>query len=111
MIRNGEIVVDRKRLMVAHRGVECFWHSRRNVGCHNYQFELAWHLILSGGMTARRLFDLLYAGDAGGGPLDGHHVIWVYLAHLKPWLARLGLEIRSRRSVEGKRYFIVPIDA
>ncbi len=95
MIFVGNITIDRTQTMICHGDVARIWRHWDTREAHS--FKIMEHLILSGGVTATKLLDLLYDDDPNGGPALGIKQIHVMICNLQPAIAMLGLTLKKHR--------------
>jgi hypothetical protein len=98
MIWHDNVRIDRKNKIIYCGDKSHRWQYQGGLRTNKYcSFRITEALLLSGGITTPRLFNLLYDDDPDGGPIEGRKQIDVMLANLKPAFAALGLELRSHR--------------
>ena len=110
MIRHNGIEIDRKARTIANGEFAWRFNTNRFQGggfCGDNRFRLVEHLILNGGATSDDLFDLLYAHDPDGGPINGTNAIQVMLSQLVKVYAGLGMKLRRERHNGRIRYSLV----
>lgn len=93
MIRFGNVTIDRKKRIITNGKRSLHWvHGARIV-----EFRLLQALLLSGGLTKKQLFDLLYGWDPEGGPLHGVNIVSVMMVRLHKKMRHLNVELRKSR--------------
>ena len=97
MIFAGNVTIDRANLAVYHGDVGRSWCKRGPRGGGGVSFKIMEHLILSSGVTAPKLLDLLYDADANGGPILGCKHIHIMICQLQPDIEELGLTLKKHR--------------
>jgi hypothetical protein len=102
LIRWRDVVVDRSRRMIGHRG-EFVRFAGRGA------FRFVETLVLAEPRTRAELFEIVYRDAEDGGPLEGVKLIDLMLHNYRPRLARIGLCIRKEKSARGMLYWVEPI--
>ena len=106
MIRHGTIEIDRKARTIRNgKRVQHFARSSSPNGV-DQRFRLIQHMLLAGPKTQFQLFDMLYDGEAGGGP-EYMEIIRIMINRLKPVFDDLRLELRKANGSGPKRYWLV----
>lgn len=108
VIRYNGITIDREKRTVSHNKKSYTFSCvrRRKV---DVTFRLLLHLVCGPGLSVTELFNLIYADDPDGGPLEGPHILLVNLNQLeKRVLAPLDLEWRAWRLAGVNFYCVVP---
>ena len=107
MIRHNDITIDR-----AARRITVGEHSHQFVvRCGiSVAFEAISHILLNGHTTRRQLLDHVYGRCIEGGPISGENIFDVHMAHWKPMLASLGLQL-GRETKSGTQYLFLRVRA
>ncbi len=105
MIFVGNITIDRAEKAIYHGLRGRTWRQWDTREAHS--FKIMEHLILSGGITAPELLDLLYDDDPDGGPALGCKQIHVMICNLQPAIKELDLTLRKYRQNSHTVYRIV----
>ena len=105
MIRCKGIEIDRANAVITHGIAKVHFGGRWREGVlRGKKFMLVQHLILSGGVTKKQLFDLFYGDDPDGGPLDGFHIFDIYMSQIKSYIVRLHLHMHKEKR-GGETYY------
>jgi hypothetical protein len=110
MIRFGRVCIDRKNKVIANGELShqfCLAALCPSTNREWATFDMIQHLLLSGGISRRRLVDFLYGDREDGGPENQWDAVSVMLCHAKPILAALGMELRSEKVAGYNRYWAV----
>lgn len=101
--------------MIRHNGIEIntarhtIKHGARVVRSGYHRFTLLKHLIL-GYHDPVSLFELIYGHREDGGPIGGHHDIWIMLNQCRREVRELGLRLVERKDGRCfKQYHLKPI--
>lgn len=93
MIRFGDVVISRSTLTIRNGKRSYRWHGTKR----RCEFRIMEAMLLSGGMTKKQIFDVVYGDDADGGPMVGYSIVSIKLASrsMKDKLRRLNMEVRT----------------
>lgn len=104
MIRYRGITIDRETMTIRHAG-----HTAQFVRPdQRVKFGIMKLLILSNGIGAKKLFDLIYGDDPDGGPLEGPHVMHIKFKQWAATFAVLNLQLVNKKAAGIVRYELVP---
>lgn len=112
MITHNGIEIDRRNLVICHRGRRYYFNdsTARNAayGHKSLAFEAISHIILHGPVTKLKLYDYVYGASSEGGPLDGPNIFDVRMFQWKPIFELLDLKLTKEKFNSTTRYTLTP---